>query len=53
MDISNILKVELSAENPVFRNYYYATLELPAKEYEIRDALQQIRATGRSDVRVG
>lgn len=49
MDKSKILKVELSAENPAFRSYYYATLELPAKEYEIRDALQQIRATDRSD----
>lgn len=49
MDKSKTLKIELSAENPVFRSYYYATLELPAKEYEIRDALQQIRAIGRSD----
>ena len=49
MDKSKTLKVELSAENLVFRSYYYVTLELPAKEYEVRDALQQIRATGRSD----
>ncbi len=49
MDKNKTLKVELSAENPMFKSYYYATLELPAKEYEVRDALQKIRATNRAD----
>ncbi len=49
MNQTKTLKLELSTENQAFKNYYYATLELPAKEYEVRDALQQIRAVGRND----
>lgn len=41
------LKVELQNDNPFTRESYYEPLPLPATEYEIRDALQRIRATGR------
>lgn len=37
------ITIELSNENPFSKGYFYATLELPATEYEIRDALQQLR----------
>lgn len=36
------MTIELSNENPFSKGYFYATLELPATEYEIRDALQCI-----------
>lgn len=41
------LKVELQNDNPFTGDSYYEPLPLPATEYEIRDALQRIRATGR------
>lgn len=37
------MTIELSNENPFSKGYFYASLELPATEYEIRDALQQLR----------
>ena len=43
------MRLELSAENPENNGYYYAELLLPAEEYEIRDAMQQLRAVGRED----
>lgn len=41
------MTVELVNERPGFDGYYYASLELPAEEYELRDALQKLRAVGR------
>lgn len=41
------LKVELQNDNPFTGDSYYEPLPLPATEYEIRDALHRIRATGR------
>lgn len=34
-----IMRLELSAENPVHGGYYYAELLLPAADYEIKDAI--------------
>lgn len=44
-----IIRLELSAEKPTNDGYYYAELLLPAEEYEIRDAMQQLRAVGSED----
>ena len=33
-----IMRLELSAENPVHGGYYYAELLLPAADYELKDA---------------
>lgn len=44
------MRIELASEYPGGDGYYYASLELPAEEYEIRDALQKIRAVGRENV---
>ena len=44
-----IMKLELSAENPVHGGYYYAELLLPAADYEIKDAMQRARAVGREN----
>lgn len=44
-----IMRLELSAENPVFGGYYYAELLLPAADYEIKDAMQRARAVGREN----
>ena len=46
MGESKTIKLELSADNPAFGNSFYTELELPAKDYEIRDALHRIRAEG-------
>ena len=43
-----IMQLELSAEN-FSSGYYYAELQLPAADYEIRDAMQKVRATGREN----
>lgn len=37
------LRIELARENPVTSGYLYSTLDLPAEEHEIRDALQRAR----------
>ena len=42
-----IMRLELSAENPVHDGYYYAELLLPAADYELKDAMQRTRAVGR------
>ncbi len=42
------MMVELVNEYPDI-GYYYASLELPAEDHEIRDALQKLRAVGRED----
>lgn len=39
------LKIEIARENPDAGNWLYAELELPADEYEIRDAYQRARIT--------
>lgn len=44
-----IMSLDLSAERPDARGYYYTELLLPAEDYEIRDAIQQLRAIGRED----
>lgn len=41
--------LDLSAEKPTNDGYYYAQLPMPAEEYEIRDAIQRLRAVGRED----
>ena len=43
------MTVELVNERPGFDGYYYASLELPAEDYEMRDALQKLRAVDRED----
>lgn len=43
------MTVELVNDRPNLDGYYYASLELPAEDYEIRDALQKLRAVGRED----
>lgn len=43
------LTIELSHENPLGDGYFYAMLELPAAEHEIRDAIQRARMVGRED----
>lgn len=40
------LTIELSHENPLGDGYFYVMLELPAEEYEIRDAIQRARMIG-------
>ena len=44
-----IMRLELSAENPVHGGHYYAELLLPAADYEIKDAMQRTRAVGREN----
>lgn len=44
-----IMRLELSAENPVLGGYYYAELLLPAADYELKDAMQRTRAVGREN----
>lgn len=44
-----IMRLELSAENSIHGGYYYAELLLPAADYEIKDAMQRVRAVGREN----
>ena len=46
MEETKTMKLELSTDNRTFGNRFYTGLELPAKDYEIRDALHRIRAEG-------
>lgn len=48
-DTRKIMRLDLSAEKPTNDGYYYAELLLPAEEYEIRDAMQQLRAVGKEE----
>lgn len=43
------LTIELSHENPIGDGYFYAMLDLPAEDHEIRDAVQRARMIGRED----
>ena len=43
------LTIELSHENPLGDGYFYAMLDLPAEEHEIRDAIQRARMLGREN----
>lgn len=43
------MTVELINEYPGRDGYYYADLELPAADHEIRDALQRLRDIGQTD----
>lgn len=42
-------EVEISTAKINGDGYYHASLELPAEDYEITDALQKVRAIGRTD----
>ena len=44
-----VLSVVLSTENS-FGEHYYANLLLPAEDYEIKDAMQKVRAVGRESM---
>ena len=44
-----IMRLELSAEKALNGGYYYAELLLPAADYEIKDAMQRVRAVGREN----
>ena len=44
-----IIRLELSAEKALNGGYYYAELLLPAADYEIKDAMQRVRAVGREN----
>ena len=44
-----IMRLELSAEKALNGGYYYAELLLPAADYEIKDAMQSVRAVGREN----
>lgn len=44
------LRIELARENPISKGYFYSSLDLPAEEHEIRDALQKARFSGNMDV---
>ena len=46
MPDNKILRIELSRERSHENGYYYSNLDLPAEEYEIRDALQRARISG-------
>lgn len=49
-DTRKLMKLHLTAENSLSEEQHYcAELMLPADEYEIRDALQHLRAVGRED----
>lgn len=43
------MRLELSVEKSDNNGYYYAELLLPAEDYEIRNAMQQLRAVERED----
>ena len=43
------LTIGLSHENPLGDGYFYATLELPASEYVIRNAIQRARIIGKDN----
>ena len=43
------MAVELTTTSPSQDRYYYVTLELPAEEHEIRDALQKLRLIDREN----
>lgn len=44
------LSVELSHENPLGDGYFYTSLDMPAAEYEIRDAIHRARMIGRENM---
>lgn len=44
-----IMRLDLSVEKPTNNGHYYAEILLTAEEYEIRDAMQQLRTVGRED----
>ena len=43
------LILELSRNNVQGSGYFYASLELPAKTYELQDALQRLRLRAEGD----
>lgn len=43
------LSVELSHENPLGDGYFYTSLDMPAAEHEIRDAIHRARIIGREN----
>ena len=46
MSDNKVLRIELARERSHENGYYYSTLDLPAEEYEIQDALQRARISG-------
>lgn len=46
MGDDKVLRIELARERSHENGYYYSTLDLPAEEHEIRDALQRARISG-------
>ena len=46
MGDDKVLRIELARERSHENGYYYSTLDLPAEEHEIRDALQKARISG-------
>lgn len=46
MGDDKVLRIELARGRSHENGYYYSTLDLPAEEYEIRDALQRARISG-------
>ena len=44
-----IMRLELSVENPFHGGHYYTELLLPAADYELKDAMQRVRAAGREN----
>ncbi len=45
-----VLRIEIARENLDSNGYFYSYLNLPAEDYEIRDALQKARLIGAGDV---
>lgn len=43
------LKIELATENPTGSDFFYAPLRLPASQWDIRDAIQRARGSGRTE----
>ena len=44
------IRIELSSENRLGWEPFYAVLDLPATAQQIRDAMQKARITGREDM---
>ncbi len=43
MDMEKTMQIELANEDVQHHRWYYAYLDLPAEEHEIRDAYQRAR----------
>ena len=45
MSLQNKISIDVSAVNPITKEYNYATVTLPATPMEIEDAFQKARVT--------